>query len=101
MKNTIDLTPSWSQILPALLLMARSGSPAASEAAGTELKRMAHLADGYTSEFQLYWHARGYHDGRVTGVMDVPEADEASRAAYKRGYDTGVNDQSDIEMGAE
>ena len=47
MKNTtmIDLTPTWSEILPALLLILESGTDTGRAVAIAELKRMALLAD--------------------------------------------------------
>jgi hypothetical protein len=44
--ETIDVTPTWSGVLPLLLLVLREGTTAqARKAAEDELKRMAHLAD--------------------------------------------------------
>jgi len=41
----INLTPSWQEILPALLLLLDRGSPEAQRTARAELKKMARLAD--------------------------------------------------------
>lgn len=50
---------------------------------------------------QLYWFARGYHDGRVVGagVEEGLEAayDDLSRRAYRQGYDVGVSDYCDLD----
>jgi hypothetical protein len=43
--GTIDLTPTWSEILPTLLTVYRDATPAGQEVALTELRRMAALAD--------------------------------------------------------
>lgn len=45
--KTIDVTPSWSEILPALLVLLESGTPESKAFAKKELKRMAALADSY------------------------------------------------------
>lgn len=50
---------------------------------------------------QLYWFARGYHDGRVVGAgveegLDAIDGDE-DRVAYRRGYDLGVSDYCDLD----
>lgn len=50
---------------------------------------------------QLYWFARGYHDGRVVGAgveegLDAIDDDE-DRVAYRRGYDLGVSDYCDLD----
>ena len=58
---------------------------------------------------QIYWFARGYHDGRAVGAgvdegLDVignREEDAANRVAYKRGYDTGVADYCDLDESVE
>lgn len=49
MTETIDATPSWSGILPALIAALRNGSPTGQAIAEAELKRMADLADRYVS----------------------------------------------------
>ena len=43
--ETIDLTPTWAQILPALLAVVQDGTPEGQRAAVTELQRMAQAAD--------------------------------------------------------
>lgn len=43
--KTIDLTPSWQEILPALLLLLERGSTESQRHAKSELRRMAALAD--------------------------------------------------------
>lgn len=47
--ETIDATPSWSAILPLLLLTLESGLSEGRRNAREELKRMADLADRYVS----------------------------------------------------
>lgn len=47
---TIDMTPSWSDMVPALKAMLRDGSYAAQEAASQEMARMAALADRYVAD---------------------------------------------------
>lgn len=44
---TVDLTPTWSGILPALLDLLKSDNYKTREIAVRELERMAGLADGY------------------------------------------------------
>ena len=43
---------------------------------------------------ELYWFARGYHDGRLYGNEDSAAAlyDDMSKHFYRRGYDCGVAD---------
>ena len=41
----IDMTPTWQQILPTLLLLLRNGDAKGKEEAVKELKRMARVAD--------------------------------------------------------
>lgn len=49
--RTIDLTPTWSGILPGLLEVIENGdSFAARDTARAELRRMARLADAYVAE---------------------------------------------------
>lgn len=43
--ETVDITPTWSGIVPALLIMLKSDSHAAREVAEAEMHRMARLAD--------------------------------------------------------
>lgn len=45
--KTIDVTPTWSGILPSLLTLLQSPSLKARNLAESELRRMAGLADGY------------------------------------------------------
>jgi len=45
--NTVDLTPTWSGILPALLTLLQSPNPKSRDIAESELRRMAGLADGF------------------------------------------------------
>lgn len=47
--GTVDLTPTWSEILPTLLTVYRDASPVGQGAALTELRRMAVLADLYVA----------------------------------------------------
>lgn len=44
---TIDLTPTWSGLLPALLLAYTNGTPEGKRMARGELLRMAEAADKY------------------------------------------------------
>jgi len=46
-KKTVDLTPTWQGILPALLDLLKSDNPKSRQLAESELRRMAGLADGY------------------------------------------------------
>lgn len=46
-KETIDMTPTWSGILPLLLYSLENGGSEAKQAARTELRRMAQIADMY------------------------------------------------------
>lgn len=43
--KTIDLTPTWSEILPTLLIILRDASPKGQSSAVEELKNMARAAD--------------------------------------------------------
>jgi len=45
--ETIDCTPSWQEVLPALITMLQEGSAETKSGAMTELMRMARLADAY------------------------------------------------------
>ena len=45
--QTVDLTPTWQGILPALLNLLQSDNPKSRQLAESELRRMAGLADGY------------------------------------------------------
>ena len=45
--KTVDLTPTWQGILPALLTLLQSDHPVTRRVAESELRRMAGLADGY------------------------------------------------------
>lgn len=45
--ETIDLTPTWKQILPALLLILDRGSKQGRDSAIEELNRMAEAADAW------------------------------------------------------
>lgn len=47
MTKTVDLTPTWQGILPALLDLVRSDNLKSRQLAASELRRMAGLADGY------------------------------------------------------
>lgn len=43
--TTFDITPTWSEILPSLLILLNSKNASAREVAENELVRMARLAD--------------------------------------------------------
>jgi hypothetical protein len=45
--QTIDCTPTWSGILPALLIVLEDGTEEGKKLARIELKRMAEIADKY------------------------------------------------------
>jgi len=45
--KTVDVTPTWQGILPALLTLLQSDSHKSRQIAESELRRMAGLADGY------------------------------------------------------
>ena len=47
MTKTVDLTPTWQGILPALLNLLQSDNLKSRQIAESELRRMAGLADGY------------------------------------------------------
>lgn len=51
--ESYDLTPSWSGILPVLLMAYADGTPKAQSEARTELERMARLADLYVAAQSL------------------------------------------------
>jgi hypothetical protein len=48
--KTIDLTPTWEGILPALLAIIQNGKTEGRAIALAELRRMAQLADAYVAE---------------------------------------------------
>jgi len=50
MAKLIDITPTWSAILPLLIIAIENGNDEGKRAARTELKRMAELADAYVEE---------------------------------------------------
>lgn len=50
--KTIDITPLWSEILPALLNMHKSESELGHKVAVEELTRMAKLADKYVAHLK-------------------------------------------------
>jgi len=45
--KTVDVTPTWQGILPALLTLLQSDNPKSRQVAESELRRMAGLADGF------------------------------------------------------
>lgn len=47
--TTIDITPTWVAVLPLYLAAITDGSPSAQDAARSELRRMAELADLYVA----------------------------------------------------
>lgn len=47
--QTIDMTPTWAEILPALLAALTDGTPEGQGIARTELARMATIADSYVA----------------------------------------------------
>lgn len=47
--ETIDITPTWSGILPVLLLTLAQGTDKGKKIATEELQRMARLADNYVA----------------------------------------------------
>ena len=50
--NLIDITPTWEQIVPALLLCLESGNAFSREFAVGEITRMAKLADMKVAELR-------------------------------------------------
>lgn len=50
--KTIDITPTWSEILPALILLLESPNAEARNTAKDELWRMAKLADKYMAHLK-------------------------------------------------
>ena len=48
--KTIDVTPTWKQILPTLLTIFRDATPKGRKEATIELTRMAEIADTYVSQ---------------------------------------------------
>ena len=47
--TTIDLTPTWAAILPALLAVIKDGTPEGQRMAAEELHRMAEAADRWNT----------------------------------------------------
>lgn len=50
--KTIDVTPTWSAILPMLIMVLQDGTPQGQAEATAELRRMAQLADRYVAAQQ-------------------------------------------------
>lgn len=50
--QTIDLTPTWSALLPALLAVVKDGTEEGRTAAVSELRRMAQAADQLNVELK-------------------------------------------------
>ena len=50
--KTIDITPTWMDILPSLIHLVNSDSIQGRQCAESELRRMAGLADGYVELFK-------------------------------------------------
>ena len=50
--KTVDLTPTWQGILPALLNLLQSDNLQTRQIAESELRRMAGLADGYVESLK-------------------------------------------------
>ncbi len=46
----LDVTPTWAEILPTLLIILRDRGEAGKKAAEEELRRMAKIADLYVAE---------------------------------------------------
>jgi hypothetical protein len=59
--RTIDLTPTWSAVLPIFIAALQDGTPEGQRAAKEELARMAALADQYV------WIIEG-HTLKPTGI---------------------------------
>lgn len=103
----IDITPTWSGILPALLLLLESGSAKGRTAARDELARMAKLADiavanephySAADPFRRYAEeveARGGADNRAVGKR-IRDEGRICRAivdkALSEGLTVSVND---------
>ena len=52
-------------------------------------------------EVNPYWYARGYYDGRSTGIEDgeiYSLMSERVQACYKQGYEMGVSDHCVLDM---
>jgi hypothetical protein len=50
--QTVDITPTWSEILPSILILHKSQSQNARELAVSELERMARLADKWVAHMK-------------------------------------------------
>ena len=50
--ETVDITPTWSEILPALLILLKSKNANARDVATSELERMAKLADRHMAHIK-------------------------------------------------
>jgi len=48
--KTIDVTPTWEQILPVLLMTIENGTGRGRKVAIEELTRMAQIADAYVAQ---------------------------------------------------
>ena len=48
--ETIDITPTWSALIPAICAVIEDGSPEGRKAAKEELMRLAQLADDYNAK---------------------------------------------------
>ena len=51
---------------------------------------------------EKYWYARGYYDGRNSGIMDEDLIADgfvgSAYQAYKQGYEVGVQDYCDYDI---
>lgn len=70
--RTIDMTPTWAAILPALLAAVTDGTPTGQAIARKELARMASIADSYVA---LVKGLPAISPRRAHGVADYLESD--------------------------
>jgi len=44
-----------------------------------------------------YWFARGYFDGRATGMKDIGSVDDDYIFAYNSGFQAGIEDYTELD----
>lgn len=95
MAEYIDVTPTWSGILPIILTALRDATPEGQRMAGEEIRRMAKLADEYAELVKEFDELRALYEASAQDVrtlisvliqIEGAEVDpiEAARAALNR-----------------
>lgn len=88
--ETIDLTPTWSGILPGLLAVLTHGETVeARRAAEIELRRMARLADGFVELSATHTSFRRF------GGDEVAEREEEARREARSAFGPAIEAEDD------